>query len=247
MLSGFYTVASGMMQQQRTLDVLTNNMANANTPGFRTERTVATTFEDTLLRQETANGAQIGGGAPITMMKNVPTNFDPSFLEETGRPFDVAIVGEGYYNIQGVDKQFLTRNGNFDIDDQGFLILPGVGRVLGKKGELQVKGSNFKIDTDGTVYDIKNKRLDVLNVTLPPADVQMQKYANGLYTVPDVTANKASTNMTLQQGQLESSNIDFNREYTRSMEVQRNFQLCSSVLKIMDQLNQKTATQIASL
>ncbi|MEM1485275.1 flagellar hook basal-body protein [Oscillospiraceae bacterium PP1C4] len=248
MLRGFYTAASGMLMQQRNLNVFSNNIANVKTPGFKVERVVSTTFEQALLtRQEAGNTAVIGSGDPIKMVEDVASVFDPSLLEETGRPFDVAINGEGYFTIQSEDKQFLTRNGNFDLDAEGYLVLPGAGRVMGERGEIQPKSSNFMIAPDGTVYDSKNKVLDKITVSLPAKDVKLEKFSNGLYTVEDFETNVPAEESTLVQGTTERSNIDLNREYTMVMEAQRAFQACSEALKIVDAMNQKSATQIASI
>ena len=78
MLEGFYTAASGMLMQQRTLDVLTNNIVNAKTPGYRANRVVSTTFEQEFMtRLEQQNTGRIGVGAPIRVVAEVPTRFDP--------------------------------------------------------------------------------------------------------------------------------------------------------------------------
>lgn len=246
LFSGFYTAASGVLMQQRTLNVISNNIANVSTPGFRTERVVSTTFDDVLQREEGVKTG-IGGGSPIRIVRDVATNFDPNFLQETGRPYDAAIVGEGYFTIQGTDRELMTRNGNFDIDEEGFLVLRGVGRVLGEKGEIEIGDAKFLIQEDGTVFNSKNKKVDKLKIVMPADGVEMQKYSNGLYFVPDSTTNRLAIGMTVNQGTIERSNIDLNREYTMAMETQRTFQSCSAALKIMDQINQKTATQIASL
>ena len=99
MLRGFYTAASGILMQERTLNVLTNNMVNSQTPGFRASRVVSTTFDQEFMtRYERMNGpSAIGVGSPIRVVSDVPTQFDPSSLEETGRPFDVAINGDGFF------------------------------------------------------------------------------------------------------------------------------------------------------
>lgn len=248
MLSGFYTAASGALTQQRNLNTISNNIANYETPGYRTERLVTTSFEDVLLRQENGQTV-IGGGSPIRLVEDVMTNFDPNFLEETGRPYDLAINGEGYFHVlTGEGQEFMTRNGNFDIDEEGFLILRGVGQVIGQKGKpIKIGDSEFEVHTDGTVYSSKGKKLDTLKVTQPAEDVKLEKYTNGLFFVRDYSTNVPAEDVTIEQGLLESSNIDLNQEYTMAMASLRNFQLCSQALKIMDTLNQKTATQIASL
>ena len=93
MLRGFYTAASGILVQERTIDVLTNNMANAKTPGFRASRVVSTTFDHELLtRIEDANTGRIGTGSPMRRVEDVLVNFSPNSLEETFRPWTVWVT-----------------------------------------------------------------------------------------------------------------------------------------------------------
>jgi len=256
MQRGFYTAASGILAQQRTLNVLTNNMANVNTPGFRASRVVTSTFEQEFLtRIEGYNTGGIGVGTPIRMVSEVPIRFDPGSLEETGRPYDVAIEGQGYFNVQAPEDEegnegeiFLTRNGSFDIDEENRLILPGVGLVLGRKGEIELETSDFTIEADGSVYDAQGRHVDTILVTLPPEGAQIEQVANGLYRTENMEDNpEAGEETHLVQGWIERSNIDINREYALVMEAQRAFQACSTALQIIDEIDQKAASQIAAL
>lgn len=256
MLRGFYTAASGILTQQRTLNVLTNNMANANTPGFRASRVVSTTFEhEFLTRLEGSNTGGIGKGAPIRMVSEVPVRFDSDLLEETGRPYDVAIDGQGFFNIQasggedgGEGEQYLTRNGSFGIDAENRLILPGVGVVLGQNGPITLETADFTIAADGSIYDGGGRYIDRLLVTLPSEEAQLEQVENGLFQTENMEENQAVTAQTnLVQGWTERSNIDLNQEYAMVMEAQRAFQACSTALKIIDDIDQKAATQIASV
>lgn len=253
MLEGFYTAASGILTQQRTIDVLTNNMVNANTPGFQASRVVSTTFEQELLtRMENGNTGVIGKGAPIRLVNEVPVKFENSSLEETGRPFDLAINGDGYFNIQtqdaqGNNEQLLTRNGNFDLDELGYLVLRGHGQVLGENGPIQPSSSSFEVRDNGEVYDEDGKLIDRLLITTPGPEATLEQTENGMFRISDINANQPMDNPQVVQGWTERSNVDLNREYTLVMEAQRAFQACSSALQIIDQINQKAASQIAAL
>lgn len=247
MLSGFYKAAAGMLQQQRSINVLSNNMINARTPGFRTERVTSTTFESELMRRiEDGNTGALGTTSSTTIIDNVTTNFDASYLENTDRALDFAINGNGFFNIQGEDKTFLTRNGSFDVDSEGYLILKGVGRVLGKNGALKVGSSNFKLEKDGTIYNADERKIGTLLITNPDT-TKLEKYANGMYAVTDNQDNQILRDANVLQNSTERSNVDLNRELTLIMEAQRSFQACSTLLKEIDQVNQKTVNQIASL
>ena len=251
MLRGFYTAASGILVQERTIDVLTNNMANAKTPGFRASRVVSTTFDHELLtRIEGANTGRIGVGSPMRKVEDVLVDFNPNSLEETYWPYDLALDGTGYFNIQSEDgtQQFLSRNGSFDIDDQNRLVLPGHGLVLGENGPIQLATSDFTVESDGSIYDDTGELVDKLLLTIPPEGTKIEQQQNGLYTVEDMAANvPVDPSTKVVQGWLERNNINLNQEYTMVMEAQRAFQSCSSALQIIDKIDQKAASQIAAL
>lgn len=254
MLRGFYTAASGILMQQRKINVLTNNIANSETPGYRASRVVSSTFEQELMtRLEGSNTKNIGSTAQIQVTSEVPTRFDPSSLEETGRPLDFALEGEGFFNVQAEDadgnatQTYLTRNGDFELDAAGRLTLKGVGVVLGQKGPIELKDTKFTVTANGGVYDSKGKYVDKILVTIPPEDTKISQQANGLYTTADAQTNITATGTLVRQGMLENSNIDLNREYTLVMEAQRALQASSSALQIIDGIDQKAASQIAAL
>lgn len=251
MFSGFYTVASGMLTQQRALNVQANNVANVNTPGFKSEDVVCTTFRQQLLtRIEGGRQTYVGKGSPIRLVEDVASRFDASMLEETARPFDMTVAGEGYFNVMVGDRRMLTRNGNFDMDKDGYLILRGAGRVQSDKGDILVGGSDFTVTLEGEVIDGKGKELGKLLLSRPAEGTQLEKFTNGLYVAPqgqEATALEDVTDVSIIQNCIERSNVDMNRELTTVIETQRNFQSCNNALKVIDQMNQKTANMIASL
>ena len=173
-------------------------------------------------------------------------NFAADYLEETGRNMDLAIDGAGFFNVQSEDGRiFLTRNGNFEIDGEGYLSLKGYGRVLGENGLIPVRSSDFIAAGDGTLYSADGEALGKLRISAPAAD-QLSKTANGMYTLRG-GENPPYEDARLVQGSLCASNVDMQRELTQVMEAQRAFQACSNAVRTMYQMDQKSATKIAVL
>lgn len=249
MFYGFYTAASGMLMNQRSLNVLTNNFANVETPGFKAERVVSTTFQqEYLTRIEKGNNEVVGMGSPVKIVESVPTLFDPSFLEDTQRPFDMAVVGEGFFCIDNNGEEVLTRNGNFNIDDEGYLVLRGVGRVRDDENQpIPVEGSYFTVNRDGDILDEDNDVIARIKIAQPDNLDGLQKLQNGMYANPNGVEYEEPENYSVAQGVVERSNIDLNHEFALSMEVQRSFQACSTALRVVDQMNSKTANELMSL
>lgn len=239
MISGFYTAGSGILTQQRILNVVGNNLTNSQTNGYRADRVVTSTFEQNLLtRIENGKFTGIGEGDPALLIDVVETKFDESSLEATESPYDMAIVGEGYFNIAGDADTYLTRNGNFNIDEEGYLVLGNAGRVMGQNGEIYVGGPDFSVSADGGIYDAQGQRTATLLITQPTENANVDKLDNGFFV-----ASEADTvqNPTVYQNQIERSNVDMNDEYTRMIEAQRALQSNASAIKIVDQMNAKAA------
>lgn len=250
MLSGFYTVASGMLSQQRDLDVIGNNLVNQQTPGYRADRTLISPFEMELAtRREASGDAALGRGAPAAVVSEVATLMQNGDLRETGRSFDLAINGDGFFNIRAENGQImLTRGGNFDTDENGDLVLPGVGRVLGRNGDtLRVGGPGFRVDETGQVYNQDDRRVGSLMLTAPEEGSALTKLDGGLFRAPQGANMRIVNDARLVQGSLELSNVNMEQELTGLLATQRAFQSCSSALQIIDGMDRKAASQIASI
>lgn len=262
MLGGFYTALSGVLVQQRTLDVYANNITNINTPGYNAERVVVTSFADTLYRQENGQRVAIGTDSPVQIVDNVITNTIESSLKESGSPTDFGLVGAGYFNVRGDDgTNYLTRNGNFYIDEGGYLAMKDIGRVQGNSGDLFVGDDGFTVLDDGSITGIvafnaleeegvEGEELEPVITTFKlsniPDDEELVLAENGLFVLPN-TATDVSGELNVVQGWLETSNYDMNKEMALIMETQRSFQASSSILQMLDTINQKTATQIGNI
>ena len=226
-----------------------NNLVNAQTTGFRADRMVTASFAQELLtRREQAQNTVLGEGTmqPIAIVDEVVSTFEPGTLKQTDRTLDVAIVGDGYFQIQGADgNQYLTRNGCFDLDENGTLVLPGYGSVVGTNGTITLDSAEITIDTNGVIYDAAGNAVATIALAIPNGEATMQKLDNGLFAVT-AGGTTAFTEGYLIQNALEQSNVDLNQELTNLIDAQRAFQACSSALQINDALNRK-ANQIASI
>jgi flagellar basal-body rod protein FlgG len=239
-----------MLAQQRNIDLIGNNLVNAETPGFRSERMVFTTFRhELMIRQEAFSRTFIGDADPISLVDDVVTLHQSGIYQDTGFAFDLAIDGPGYFMVQGNGTQpYVTRNGQFNMDAEGYLILPNFGRVLDQEGEpILVKNAQFKIANDGTVANEAGKRIATLAIVSPQLVDDLTRLENGMYQLRQGAEAEPSEGFRVVQGVLERSNVDYNMEMTTLLEAQRAFQSCSSALQMIDTMNRRAATSIASL
>lgn len=249
MLQGFYTAASGMFQQQRGLNIISHNMANVQTPGFRASRLLSTTHEQNFLaRLEEANTALIGTGDPARIVEEVTDLFTTGGVTETNRPFDFALTGDGFFNVQGEDGQvYLTRNGQFDLDEQGYLTLRGHGRVLAQGGgTLQLNTSDITCDAAGNITNATTgDALGTLAITLPPAGAELQQTSPSLFISTAGVGAQAAAPEVVHRA-YENSNANLTDEMTSMMIAQRNFSSASQALQMIDSTYAK-AVNIAQL
>ncbi len=248
MFSGYYTIASGLITNQRTIETIGNNVDNSLTPGFRSERIVKSAFQKELQSRLDSNGTAIlsasGKGAPLAVVGDSVTQFEPGAIKPTGRELDIAINGDGFFVVKGKDGQsYLTRNGAFDVDDQGYLELTGYGRVQGATGDIKVGTSAIDVTQDGVIRDEQGNQLGTLSIVQPADMNTLQRASNGMFTGG---GNTPSAGFEIIQGSLEGSNVDMNYEITNLIAAQRDLQSCASALKIVDALDRKSA-QIASV
>ena len=246
MLRVYYSAASGILVQQRNLNVIGNNITNASTVGYRAQRVIQSTFDQEVVsRYENGKYTTIGTGSQTNVVDTVETNFNESSIYETENPFDMAIISEGFFNVSGDNGQtFLTRNGCFNIDAQGYLVLDGIGRVQGENGDIYIGGSDFSMDSLGNIYDINGNFAGKLRITIPAEEAQTIKMENGLFVTDNVT--DVEVPKVINYG-YERSNVDMNDEYTRLIEAQAAFKACSTALSMIDQMNGKAVTSIASV
>lgn len=259
MLRGYYTAASGMLTQQKRLDTYANNISNASTVGYKKDEMISGVFGEHLAvrmnaYQNTPHHA-IGSGVFMQVIDEKFTDFSQGAFEETQRPMDLAIQGEGYFVIGKEDGEYLTRDGQFSLDEEGYLVLPDFGRVLGENGELQIGTSSFGVDADGNVFvmpfdaepEDEPELLDKLLIVFPDDPEDLDKTTDSLFgTAAGYTAVDGA-NTEILQGVLERSNVNMSEEMTRIISSQRSMQSCSQIVKMYDELADKITTQISRI
>jgi flagellar basal-body rod protein FlgG len=236
MLSGLNTAAAGMAAQQQRMDAVANDLANANTTGYKHQRVG---FRDLVYDQtgrSSAQGVRTGSGAAAV---DAGRAFAQGVLQRTDRPLDVAIQGEGFLRIRLADgRDALTRDGGLHIDgarrlttSTGAYVQPAITVPEGAAED------DISIAGDGTVLANGNRigKLDV--VTVRSAQGLLSAGDNAfITTAASGAAIAAPQGTTLTQGALESSNTDMAEAMVAMIESQRAFQLTSKAITTADEM-----------
>lgn len=257
-----YTAATGMEALQTKLDVIANNLANVNTTGFQKDRA---NFEDLFYRTEKVPGAPDSDGTPTptgiqvglgTRVTSVQTDFRQGALLQTGRNLDVAIEGNGFFQVvdPGSGDILYTRAGHFDINANGALVMgsANIGRLLEPSITIPPDATEISIGTDGSV-DFRQPGSDTLSNAgqLQLAVFQnpdgLLKLGDSLYSATDAsgtaTPDVPGTNGIgrLRQSTLEASNVEPVQELIDLITTQRSFELNSQTVQAGDQILQLIA------
>ncbi len=250
MLSSFYTAASGILTNQREIDIIGTNLTNIQTPGYKTDRTVISAFEMELLTIQDAQKNEVLSQSMATsaIVDDVYTIYDTGIIEATGRTLDFAINGEGFFSVADAEGNIsYTRNGGFQVGENSNLVLTGFGNVQGESGNITINDINITVLEDGSIYDSQGNFVDRILIQAPAEGTSLEKLPNGSFSPVDGQMQDAGNNFTLIQGNLELSNVDMNLEMTKLIEAQRAFQSCSSALQIIDEMNSKASSQLGSI
>lgn len=244
MLYGLYMSAGGLQMQEYRQSVLANNLANAQTVGFKRDLAMAQARLNPAAEIPELAGyrqgirGQQGGGVWA-----LPTGIDLSqgSLQKTDSDFDVAIDGAGFFMVQGANpsEEALTRDGRFLINDQGLLAMAATGRpVLGADGKpikLErnqniIISTRGEIEQNGTVVG----QLAVMNVKNAG---DLQKLGSNLLAVREGSSMQPATVATqIRQGYIEESGVDPMTEMVQMLEGQRAFEANAKMIQYQDQM-----------
>ena len=250
MLRGYYTAANGIINEQRILNVITNNIANAQTAGYKSDEAIPTTFAEELLL---INGSHSETGTiRYRTIDYTFTDLEQGTFENTGSRLDMAIVGNVYFNIEErrTGETLLTRNGQFTINSEGYLTLGSSGYVLDGNGQrIQLGTADFEVDRFGTITTDDGRTFD-LGLTYIAAGTDIEKVDDNLMRPYDNTALgavPADETYQIKQGWYERSNVDVAEETIKAMDAQHVFTACSTALKIINSVNQIAANDLAKI
>ncbi len=219
---------SRLVAQQRALDVVADNLANANTPGYKAQRVQ---FSDWLSRQ--SGGATPPGGNPIAYSQDRATwrEQQAGTITHTGNPFDVAITGNGYFTVNTPSGPRLTRDGRFGLlpsgtiaDTDGNALLDTTGQPI----QLAPTDSRITIAGDGTVSS-QNGQVGKICLVQPSDPMLLTAEGSTLFVSRSTTALVEAP--ALEQGAIEESNVQPILEVTRMMGGQRQFEFLAQFVQ----------------
>jgi len=231
-------IISKMKAQEMRLEVMSNNMANANTVGFKEDRVFR------LPESHSSVWDNLSGVLPKDI-SSVPvytfTNFDQGHLKETGNALDVALGGDGFFSIQTSQGPQYTRKGNFALNSDGTLVTQEGHPVLGKGGgKIQISGEKVVVSSNGAII-VDGAEVDTLKIVDFADKKRLLKMGDSLYSQQNPNDPGTPADKTLvQQGYIEGSNVDAIKMMTEMIDVIRGYESYQKTLQYMNETNTKT-------
>lgn len=249
MSRGFYSLTSGMLTQQRKINISSNNVANINTAGYKKEQAITSNFGNILINKYKQNGIN-EEATPIndvSLIRTVVENntiHSQGTLEETGSMTDFAIMGAGFFAVDNNGQILYTRNGSFNVDEEGYLVSEGIGRVQGEFGDIYIGGDKFDFAEDGSII-VEEEVVDSIAVYDFLDYNNLNKFGEGMFisdAEPDLLDYPRIVNKTIER-----SNVNITEELTNILSSQRALQNAAQALKIYDMINDKAVNEIGKI
>ncbi len=241
-------------------DIIANNLANVNTPGYQKDQIVYRSFSDELIsrindpysintsRAEIQERPKIGRVGSGVMVEGSFTIFNQGKVEDTGNPFDLAIEGNGFFAVKTKDGIKFTRNGSFTLNDEGYLVTTEGNPVLGQRyfdeplSPIRFpRGKEVKIDREGKIW-IDKEIINQLAIRDFPKPYQLTKIGRDLLEIAGT--GKQARDFTLEQGWLEKPDVSVVKEMVNLIKAFREYEANSKCVITNDQILAKAVNDV---
>ena len=236
---GLYISAEGAQAQSRRLEVIANNLANVDTPGFKRDLALfQARFAEATQRGSDYHGSgtinDVGGGVAF---QETVTEYGQGPARETGNPTDMAIDGDGFFLVGRDGEEFLTRAGNFYLDENGFLLTQSNHSVLSDAGSpIQVDTTlgPLTITSDGSVQ--QGDTSVPLALVKPRTPGDLTKAGESLFRPTGPVEPVAANERRVQQHFVEGSGVNPTMEMMEMISASRSFEANVQLIKHQDEM-----------
>lgn len=259
MVKGLYTAYTGMRNEQQRMDILTNNLANADTTGYKKEGVTQQSFDSLLayrIKDQSTPGVDakhIGDMSLGVKIGEVYTDWSQGPFKHTDNTYDIGIAGEGFFAIDFMNKSgehytLYTRDGNFNLAEEGYLVTQDGDFVLDINGEhiqLSTTSADTVIARNGMIYQDGVMRAQIQLTDFENHDY-LEKFGENLYRAVDGATEIEATGQ-MRQGYLEAANTQTVYEMVQLIATSRAYETNQKVIQAHNETLQIAANQIGKL
>ena len=251
MLRSLYTAGTAMLTQSRQMDIISNNLTNVETDGFKADNLVSQSFRDMLISRISDpyvyRKSEVGPHNTGIHIDRIYTSFTQGPLQDTGLGTDFALAGDGFFVIDTQEGERYTRAGGFNVDSAGNLVTPLGRYVMGYNGPIRVGQDEFSVSVDGVVT-VDGAVVGRLRIVTFPDNGALRKSKDSLFYNIDPEGNApVDSNVEVRQGLLEASNVDETREMVQMITVYRSYEANQRILRMLDESLGRAVNDIAKV
>lgn len=246
MLRGLYTAYTGMLNEQYRMDIMSNNLANADTTGFKKEGSTSQAYDEVMavkikdLSENPNVPKRLGKMSLGVKIGETFTDFSQGSLRVTDNTYDLAIGGNGFFNIEFTNKAGetstkYTRDGGFTLTKEGYLVTKDGDYVLGEDGRIQVSttAADTIIDRDGSIYQDGNL-VATIKVTEFEDTNYLTHYGETMWDAKEGAVSHDVENPNIYQGYLEMSNANVVKEMVNMITISRQYEANQKMITTYD-------------
>ena len=263
MVKGLYSAWSGMVNEMNRMDIMTNNLANADTNGYKKEGATSQSFDEQLavkIKDQTDQGlpVKLGGIYPGVKIGGTYTDYTQGSFKVTDNQYDVALDGDGFFAISFTNKNGetsvkYTRDGAFTVNTDGYLVTKDGDYVLNQAGAdntnpgqasfIQVDPNlPFRIDETGNIWQNEQIVAQIGVVDFEDYDY-LAKYGENLYDAVD-GATLTASDARVRQGYIEASNVNVVTEMVNMITITRAYESNQKVIQTMDSMIDRAVNNV---
>lgn len=252
MIKGLYTSCTSMINQQQRMDIISNNLANVSTTGYKKDSVVVESFEDVLaVKLDPKQYKPIGTMNLGVKIGDIYTDFKQGSFVQTNNIWNLAIQGDGFFSVgvlneQGNLETRYTRDGSFTISQNGDVMTEDGFYLIGEDGnKITLPKGNVRISETGDVY-VNDELVNKLKVVNFEDKTVLKKIGDNLYsTNNDQQPN--NFNGLILQGYLEASNVNTIKEMVDMINVMRTYESNQKVIQTLDESLGKAVNEVGRL
>ena len=235
MYKGIYIALSGAVLKQLQMDGVTENLANANTPGYKKE---GLSFRDYLINPPATTLEQ--EERVLSTLSSQRTDMAQGTVFKTSNPMDISIDGQGFIALEG---NRYTRRGDLKRSSDGFLTSFNGIKVLGEKGPIKLPKGNVSINSSGGVF-VNGEQVDTIKLVDLSSQTGLARMGSGIFYSK---AAVVSSDATVKQGYLEASNVDVIKEMVGMIDALREYETFQKAIQTFDSAASKVVNDMAQM
>jgi len=239
-----YSAVAGMVNQQIMMEVITNNLANVSTSGYKRDELSFSGMLNPLPAPEvptTNNIADLD-----TVFAKFATDYTQGNMQRTDNPLDLALEGDGFFVVQHANEIRYTRSGNFSLNGLGQLVTADGYPVLGVNGVIQIQGDQVDVDDAGQIM-VDGNPVAQLRLTSFQYPDELMKAGNNTFVTKNAGVTEMPSTARVEQGFIEMSNVNPIYEMVKMVEAMRIYESYQKTAQLVNETLEKANSELGKI